>query len=510
MDKKLVLILVLNLLIISQINISNYSFKALETTIYVDKNGLHDFDTIQEAIDNVENGSKIIVLNGTYIENIVINKEILLIGEDKSDTIIDGNSNDVITIQSDNVEIQGFTIKNGGNGITIFNQSDNLIYDNIIFDNDYGILINHESINNLIYENNFISNSIHAFDSSINSWYNQRNGNYWDDYYNIDDNDDEIGDMPYNISGGINQDKYPMIHPSINLLIADFMFLPTNAYTFDNIKFNDKSKSGDGEIVEYLWSFGDGNTSIEQNIEYNYSENGIYNISLEITDNFGFKNQIKKTITIYNRKPTVNFNYPEEEFARKNIQFIDKSEDLDGEIISWSWNFGDGNTSFSQEISDKTHSYFDEGSYKITLLVTDNDGASSSISKSILIKNNPPTARINHNKTIYTNEMVTFTDISTDSDGDIVKREWTLDDGTKSSDRQISRIYEDAAISKTVTLKIWDNDDASDNIEFRFDVISKTQRDLIYGFSPIDIAFFAFIVIMVIMVIFLSRKFGLK
>jgi PKD repeat protein len=232
---------------------------------------------------------------------------------------------------------------------------------------------------------------------------------------------------------------------------------------------------------------------------------------LEVTDVFGFKNKITKTITIYNRKPDIDFEFtPVEPFARKNIQFIDKSEDLDGDILTWTWEFGDGNNSYSTAGGGKSYSYQDDGFYIVKLTVIDNDGASSSITKNINIRNNPPNAKMQHNKTIYTNELVTFTDISNDIDGDIVKREWTLDDGTKASERVVSRIYEDAAISKTITLKVWDDDDESHITTYTFDVISVSDRDLIYGFSPIDIGFFIFIVIMVVMVIFLSRKFGLK
>ena len=112
MDKKLILILVLNLLIISQINISNYHLKALETTVYVDIDGLHDYKKIQEAIDNVENDTKIVVLNGTYVENILINKEIQLIGEDIVNTIIDGNQKGcTINLSSEQAIIKNFTIK---------------------------------------------------------------------------------------------------------------------------------------------------------------------------------------------------------------------------------------------------------------------------------------------------------------------------------------------------------------------------------------------------------------
>jgi parallel beta-helix repeat protein len=121
------------------------------------------------------------------------------------------------------------------NGMAFYTSSHNQICDNTIT-SDYGITIGLDSLNNtihrnlisncyngmrmssannLIYHNIFRNNSIHARDYSINYWYNQPllEGNYWDNYTGVDENGDGIGDMPFNISEGDNQDLYPLIHP---------------------------------------------------------------------------------------------------------------------------------------------------------------------------------------------------------------------------------------------------------------------------------------------------------
>jgi len=101
---------------------------------------------IQNLIDNASAGDSIYIPNGTYYENIVIDKSISLLGEHKNTTIIDGNFNvNVVTITADWVNISGFTIQNSGNefnnaGIFIVSNNNN-INNNILSNNEYGIYI---------------------------------------------------------------------------------------------------------------------------------------------------------------------------------------------------------------------------------------------------------------------------------------------------------------------------------------------------------------------------------
>ena len=150
---------------------------------------------IQEAIDDASDGDTVFVYDDSspYIENLIVDKSISLIGEDKHMTVIDGNENeeegaDVISIKRDGVTIKGFTIQNssidGRNqswsnyycGIEIRSHN-NIIKDNIITDNYYGIQMGGipkiYSNNNLI-EGNIIKNNeaaglflTFAFDNTI-------------------------------------------------------------------------------------------------------------------------------------------------------------------------------------------------------------------------------------------------------------------------------------------------------------------------------------------------------
>ena len=83
-----------------------------------------------------------------------------------------------------------------------------------------------------------------------------------------------------------------------------------------------------------------------------------------------------------NEAPTASFTYaPASPQVNDTITFdASGSSDSDGEIVSYSWNFGDGTTSTAEN---PTHSYDEEGSYTVTLTVTDDGGLTDDTSKSI-------------------------------------------------------------------------------------------------------------------------------
>jgi parallel beta-helix repeat protein len=101
-----------------------------------------DFPTIQSAIDNANPGATILVASGTYVEHLIIDRNLLLIGEDRDTTIIDGNGADtVISIAVDDVTIESFTITKSGlqnytTGIGV-NQARGIFIDHVKVMNTY-------------------------------------------------------------------------------------------------------------------------------------------------------------------------------------------------------------------------------------------------------------------------------------------------------------------------------------------------------------------------------------
>ncbi len=141
----------------------NYKPMNLGNWLYVGGGGLDNYTRIQEAIDNASSGTIINVWSGIYNENIQIDKSISLIGNGSTNTFITGTgTGDVIYVNSDNVNISGFTISGSGSDvkdaglkfIIIFNCH---VTNNKFTNNEHGIYLDSVSYAD-ISNNEFVNN----------------------------------------------------------------------------------------------------------------------------------------------------------------------------------------------------------------------------------------------------------------------------------------------------------------------------------------------------------------
>jgi nitrous oxidase accessory protein len=133
--------------------------------LYVGGSGSGNYSFIQQAIDNASKGDTVFVYSGVYYENIIIDTSIILQGENKEVTIIDGgNYGDIpcIDIIADNVYVHGFMIRWADweyhePGIRIISENVRIFNNNISI-HDKGIILISGAKNSII-ENNIISNN---------------------------------------------------------------------------------------------------------------------------------------------------------------------------------------------------------------------------------------------------------------------------------------------------------------------------------------------------------------
>lgn len=151
----------------------------------------------------------------------------------------------------------------------------------------------------------------------------------------------------------------------------------------DSICFNNQPASftntSSPAPASSLWDFGDGNTSAQINPSYTYATPGIYTVRLYNTYS-NCTDSASGVITVH-PPPVADFTAPVT--ARCEPPFIVNFQDLSSGAVSWSWDFGDGNTSALQNPS---HTYNSYGVYNVSLIVTNANGCIDTLTRSNFIR----------------------------------------------------------------------------------------------------------------------------
>lgn len=134
-----------------------------------------------------------------------------------------------------------------------------------------------------------------------------------------------------------------------------------------------------GDVVEWAWDFGDGETSDEINPSHVFSSGGSHTVTLTVIDAGGLTDDRSRTYTVrppvaeYSFTPHIGCDLP------LTVFFTDESYFPD----TWNWNFGDGGTSTAQN---PIHTYISGGVFHVVLTVSDtNTGCVSSFTDSVTI-----------------------------------------------------------------------------------------------------------------------------
>jgi PKD repeat protein len=145
--------------------------------------------------------------------------------------------------------------------------------------------------------------------------------------------------------------------------------------------FTDQSSDPDGTISGWGWTFGDGGSSSDQSPTHNYAAAGTYTVTLTVTDDGGATSIVAQNVSVSAANQTPNAAFT---FACTNLDctFTDQSSDPDGTISGWGWTFDDGGSSSDQS---PTHNYAAAGTYTVTLTVTDDGGATNTVSHGVTV-----------------------------------------------------------------------------------------------------------------------------
>jgi len=166
--------------------------------------------------------------------------------------------------------------------------------------------------------------------------------------------------------------KYAIAQGTIgegNAPVVDFSGLPLTGDAPLTVQFTDLSTNNP---TSWLWDFGDGNSSTQQNPSHLYSQPGTYTVILSGTNNNGTDSKVKSNYIQVNgtgSSPVADFSAtPLSGQAPLTVSFTDLSTN---NPTSWNWDFGDGGTSSQQN---PTHTYTNEGNYTVSITATNDNG----------------------------------------------------------------------------------------------------------------------------------------
>ena len=165
--------------------------------------------------------------------------------------------------------------------------------------------------------------------------------------------------------------------------VASFVETPESPMVNETVIFASNSTDVDGYIVSWLWDFGDGSYDSGQIVTHTYATAGNYSVTLTVIDNDGLSDTVTHVKTVL-ATPVASFLESSESLmVGETVIFASTSTDLDGYIVSWLWDFGDGSYGKGSSV---THAYAKAGNYSVALTVTDNQGLQDSCSKVITVQ----------------------------------------------------------------------------------------------------------------------------
>jgi PKD repeat protein len=184
------------------------------------------------------------------------------------------------------------------------------------------------------------------------------------------------------------------------------------------------TSTDDHGIASYSWNWGDGSaagTGATATHTYTAVPPLLRTITLTVTDTIGQTNSVSQTVTLKDNAPVAAFSIS---YNAYTVTFDASTSTDDHGIVTYAWNFGDGNTGTGKTT---THTYVvPPQTYSVMLTVTDTVDQTGTLTQPVNFADNPPVAAFTWTVSGYS---VTVTSTSTDDHG-ITSYSWNWNDGS--------------------------------------------------------------------------------
>jgi PKD repeat protein len=214
-----------------------------------------------------------------------------------------------------------------------------------------------------------------------------------------------------------------------------------------SVAFTATGTDADGDPLTYSWDFGDTLTSTQQNPNHTFDSAGTFSVKVTVSDGKGGTGSatLSVTVTQPNRAPTVTAartptgNVP----TGTAVAFTATGADLDGDTLTYSWDFGDSTPASTTQ--NPTHTYTTAGSFSAKVTVSDGKGGTGQATVPVTVSaaNTAPTVTASRTPAGDGNVNTTFsyTAVGADTDGDTLTYAWDFGDGTTGTGASASHKY---------------------------------------------------------------------
>jgi len=226
--------------------------------------------------------------------------------------------------------------------------------------------------------------------------------------------------------------------------VADFRAEPRQGNPPLTVTLTNRSIDPEGDALAFSWDFGDGSGSTEESPRHTYTSAGQFVLALVVTDGQGMTSKPKReTISVKgNRQPQADFeSTPRKGNAPLTVTFRNRSSDLEGDVVGFSWDFGDGSGSTGEN---PRHTYTSAGQFVVSLVVTDDQGMTSGPRRetiSVEGSRRPLADFTTGPRRGIVPLTVAFTNHSSDPDGKVVAFGWNFGDGSGSVEENPTHTY---------------------------------------------------------------------
>jgi len=227
---------------------------------------------------------------------------------------------------------------------------------------------------------------------------------------------------------------------------------PYNAEVGEDLQLDGSgSADSDGSITGYDWDFGDGNTGVGVSPSHTYSGEGEFTVTLTVIDDAGSVDTASSSVSVVNPDVVVDAGGPYAAQTGELIVFSGSASE-GKPPYTFSWDFGDGNTSDEQN---PEYIYVNPGTFTVTLMVVDRNGDSGWDATTALVDPEPLLVELPESLMERVDTPVSFT---ADVSGGVPPYSfvWCFGDGNTSSEQNPTYVYSSTG-EYTVDLSVVDD-----------------------------------------------------